>query len=815
MLLSAFTVYLVRSSIMSEILLFLGTSPFRLPDGELYEEKKYAPYLKALVGNATVFTSYADVSTLAEVILYCKKRNITGVFTTNKTILIKLLAAAGNHKKTVSLEDYAGSYFCYQDIEFVFIPPLKQLMTVSYGSFITRRFISKLTTPESWNNVPSFNWEILNASNADRIFNRYNSAIAISIDIETLKENLVIRCIGYTALFIDRSGTLTTHTCVLPIDSMYAVALMRKFNYQLTAPKVLQNGKYDISYLSRYNAVPFNWLWDTATMFHSWYSELPKDLAFLGAFFVRKAMYWKDLADTPDLHEYYRYNGLDTWTTILVFIAWIMESPEWAKNNYKVEFPLNFPCHLAEMTGIARDMDVLAAANEAVNELIRKDYSSLNAMLGVKAPLTFNTNSNPQNVRLRKVLGCEDITSSDETHLKKIASRHPINRRIVNKILDIRGNRKLQSTYLTVPTPAVLRLGMAKKDIKEGKELNGRILYSLIPHATDTARLASREHHFWCGLQIQNIPRGKEVKVTLVADPEFRIAEADLKQAETRDTAYVSGDANLIAAVNSPRDFHAVNASAFFGMAYELIFDDATGKTLDKAIRDLSKRTNHGANYLMGWQVLIDTMGEDKVWEAKRILCLPRSYGLREVAEHLLMVFHQTYPTLSSSYYPAVVHEVMTTKMLVSHTNIRRPEVYGTEPVYNTKSEWELEPLEGWTRYCFGNPKKNKLDKNSYVAHVSQSLNAIVLNEAFMQVFYQIAIHPVHSKHFKLCAQVHDSILFQFRVGHEYLMEMVQKLMQVPVRCLAYDGVVREFTVPADIKSGEDKMGALRWSETE
>lgn len=783
---------------MSEILLFLGTSPFRLPDGELYEEKKYAPYLKALVGNATVFTSYADVSTLAEVIMYCKKRNITGVFTTNKTILIKLLAAAGNHKKTVSLEDYAGSYFCYQDIEFVFIPPLKQLMTVSYGSFITRRFISKLTEPESWNNVPSFNWEILNASNSDRIFNRYNSAIAISIDIETLKENLVIRCIGYTALFIDRCGVLTTHTCVLPIDSMYAVALMRKFNWQLKAPKVLQNGKYDISYLSRYNAVPFNWLWDTATMFHSWYSELPKDLAFLGAFFVRKAMYWKDLADTPDLHEYYRYNGLDTWTTILVFIAWIMESPEWAKNNYKVEFPLNFPCHLAEMTGIARDMDVLAAAEATVDQHIADNTVTLNRMLGIPAGLTFNTNSAPQNARLRKVLGCEHIGSSDEKSVKKMSLMHPLNGRIFHVYGKIKKWRKLVSTYLC-----------------PGKELQGRILYSLIPHATDTARLASREHHFWCGLQIQNIPRGKEVKVTLMADPEFRIAEADLKQAETRDTAYVSGDANLIAAVNSPRDFHAVNASAFFGMAYELIFDDATGKTLDKAIRDLSKRTNHGANYLMGWQVLIDTMGEDKVWEAKRILCLPRSYGLREVAEHLLMVFHQTYPTLSSSYYPAVVHEVMTTKMLVSHTSIRRPEVYGTEPVYSTQSEWELEPLEGWTRYCFGNPQKNKLDKNSYVAHVSQSLNAIVLNEAFMQVFYQIAIHPVHSKNFKLCAQVHDSILFQFRVGHEYLMGMVQKLMQVPVRCLAYDGIVREFTVPADIKAGEDKMGALRWSETE
>lgn len=785
------------------ILLFLGTPPFRDPEDEMksYDESKYAPHLKALVGTATVFTSYAPITTITEVIHYCKKRNITGVFSTSKVLLQKLLAARGNHKKTVSLADYQGSYFKHEGIEFVFISPLKQLITVNYGKFIAKRFISKLVSPISWTKTPAFDWEIINAANADRIFAKYQSAVVIAVDIETLKTNLVIRCIGYTAMFVSSDGTVTTHSSVLPIDSMYAVALMRKFNWELKQPKIFQNGKYDISYLSRYNAVPYNWLWDTATMFHSWYSELPKDLAFLGAFFVREAMYWKDLAETQDLHEYYRYNALDTWTTLLVFIAWIVESPTWAKSNYQKEFPLNFPCHLSEMTGVKRDVPMVEAAQELVDSQIAKANKSLDVMLGVKAPLTFNTNSAPQNARLRKVLGCEHIDSSDEKSVKKMALLHPLNARIFHTYAAIKKWRKLSSTYLTTGDKA--------------KELNGRILYSLIPHATDTSRLASREHHFWCGLQIQNVPRGREVKITIIADEEFMFAECDLKQAETRDTAYVSGDSALIAAVNSPRDFHAVNASAFFGVAYELIFDDATGKTLDKALRDLSKRTNHGANYLMGWNVLIDTMGEVKVWEAKKILGLPRSYGLREVAEHLLMVFHQTYPTLSSVYYPAVVHEVVTTHMLVSHANIRRPLVYGIEPIYLSQAEWELEPLEGWTRFCFGDPSKNKLDKNALVAHVSQSLNAQKLNEAYMQVFYTIAMNPKYSQHFKLCAQIHDSILFQFRKGHEYLMGMVEACMQVPTRCLGYDGVVRQYTVPADTKAGKDNMGAQRWSETE
>lgn len=786
------------------VLLFQGT----------WMDKEYAYGLKPLVSNATVFTRFEEPGTLAEIVMYCKKRNITGVFSTSQVLLLKLLATIGNHKITASLDKYQGSYFRYQDIEFVFIAPLKLLHSVSYASFIARRFISKLTTPQSWYRKIPFQWEILNENSYEAIFQKYQTAIAIAVDIETLKEDLKIRCIGYTGIFIDGSGSYSTHSCVLPIDSIFAVSIMRKFNWELQAPKILQNGKYDCSYLARYNAVLYNYLWDTANMFHCWYSELPKDLAFLNSFFIRESMYWKDLAETQDLHEYYRYNALDTQATAMVFIVWILQSPAWAKQNYRDEFPLVFPCHLSEMTGIKRDMEALTYANGQIETKITVDNISLSKMLGTW-PVIFNTNSTPQNERLRAVLGCKDMTSSDEIHLKKIALRHPLNSRIVNKILDIRGNRKLQSTYLVIATPAALLPVTKTKDIKTGKELNGRILYALNPHGTDTARLASREHHFWLGLQIHNVPRGKEVKCTVIADADFRLAEADLKQAETRDTAYVSGDANLIAAVNSPRDFHAVNASAFFGVAYEVIFDDATGKTLDKALRDLSKRTNHGANYLMGWSVLIDTMGEDKVWEAKRILCLPRSYGLREVAEYLLRVFHQTYPTLSSKYYPAVVHEVMSSSMLRSHTNIRTPIVYGTEPEYIAKTEWELEPLAGWTRYCFGNPQKNKSDKNAYVAHVSQNLNAQVLNRAYLLVFYTIAIHPEHWRNFKLCAQIHDSILFQFREGHEYLMEMVQECMEIPVRCLGYDGVTREFTVPADIKAGEDKKGALRWSETE
>jgi DNA polymerase I-like protein with 3'-5' exonuclease and polymerase domains len=591
----------------------------------------------------------------------------------------------------------------------------------------------------------------------------YSSAFLIAVDIETTKENLAIECIGYSAALVDpASGKLYIHSCVLPLDSLYAVSLMRKMNWNLKAPKVLQNGKYDHLYLARWSAPCYNWMYDTVTMFHSWYCELPKDLAFLTTFFVKKAQYWKDLAKTNDKYEYYRYNALDTYGTLLVAMEWLLQAPQWAKDNYLMEFPVNFPAHMCELTGIKQDTTRLKRAALIVNSRIAHDNIQLSNMVGTY-PQLYNVNSAPQNAALRKILGAAHITSSDEKSLKKIGALHPLNKRITDKILDLRGDRKLSSTYLVV-----------------GKDLNGRILYALNPHGTDSGRLASRESAFWCGLQIQNIPRGKEVKQTIVADTGFRLCECDSSKAETWDTAYLSGDSALIAAVNSPLDFHKVNASAFFATPYDEV---------NKTLRDLAKRVNHGANYLMGPAVLVDTMGEAAIWKAKAALKLPQQWGLLDVAKYLLEQFHKTYPSLSATYYPAVVASVMTTRLLTGG--------------------------QGWTRYCFGDPVKSKMDKNMYVAHRSQSENAIRLNRAFMRVFYEIALNPQYMDNFKLIAQIHDSILFQFRVGHEYLCEMVRERMELPVTVKGADGVVRTYTVPADVKDGKKHLGALRWSLTE
>ena len=732
-------------------LLFVGTS----------YDKPYLPLLKSCVGSAKVYLypdNFSASSTLYEITSYCSKRGITGVLTTSPALLSKLLPLSSS-KKSPSLDNYAGSLFRKSELEILILSPLEQLVSVPYGKFIATRYISKLVSLAKWlQSPPQFNWCILKESNWRVELEKVRDASICAVDIETYRTNLAIRCIGFTYLtMID--GAYESRSLVLPMDAAWTIEVAKYF-LSHPAQKVMQNGKYDINYLLRYGLIPHNYMWDTATLMHCWYSELPKDLASLSAFFVRDSMYWKDLAETQDLEEYYLYNAKDTHQTALVFLSWIREAPAWAYKNYTLEFPLLFPCIQSELTGIKRDMVTLERVAKEYDETIKEDNAKLSAELGVP---NFNTNSPPQKKALLKILGCQDLESTDEKNLAKARLRHPLNNRILSQVSSIQKKRKLLSTYLC-----------------EGKELNGRIIYAINPHGTDTGRLASREHHFWCGLQIQNIPRGDEVKQTLVADTGFFLAEADLEQAESRDTAYITGDKNLIAAVSSGRDFHATNAASFFGVPYESIYDDATKNTRDKKLRDLAKRVNHGASYNMGWSVLIDTMGEDKIMEARTLLKLPARWTLREVAEHLLKVFAQTYPKVRFDYQDWVKLQVALHHKFTGAT--------------------------GWTRYCFADPSKSKAALNSYVAHNPQSLNAMVLNQAYMKVFYEVALPNPHD--FKLCAQIHDSILFQYRDGREDLAHKVKSLMEIPVDCIDIAGIKRTFTVPAALK-----LGGKRWSD--
>lgn len=719
------------------------------------EDQTYLHNLSSSFKDVPAKVYLNTVTTLTEIIYKAKAIGYDAIATTRLDVLQKLLPP--DQAKKAKISNYAGSIITYKDFEFLILHPLKQLRTVSYGEFLASTYISKLTAPYRWREPSQFNWKLIQ-NEAD--FQVAKSALLacdlIGMDTETAKWNCSIRMSGYCGIRLEDN---TSMTYVIPMKGMHSVRWMRELN-ALPIGKVMQNGKYDLAYYARFGAPVSHYFYDTVNAMHSQYSELPKDLGSIGALYIRNHMYWKDLAESGDAMDGFRYNALDCWATVEAWLAWLASAPAWAKKNYVMEFSLTPSLHLCEMRGLRRDVIRTEELAKASEEKQSRLLQSLRTMTGYQA---FNPSSHVMVKNLMRVLGEKDPESSDEKSLTALAFKHPLNERITNTILEYRGERKETSTYLST--------GDKAKEF--GTADNRRILFALNAHGTDTGRLASKEHHFWCGLQVQNVTGGSEVKSTLIADPGFELYEFDFSQAEDRGVAHKSGDAALLEIFSSNIDSHSYKAAMFFGVKYEDIWDveknKVNGKT-GKDLRDLGKRVNHGSNYNMGARVLVDTMGAKKIRMAQTLLKLPKSWDLIGVAQHLLNQYEKAFPTVKKEYYRSIIKDIKIHSKLVGDT--------------------------GWTRYCFGDPSKNKLDLNAYVAHVTQSLNAMILNIAFKKIFNALGFNP----NFILHAQIHDSVLAQIRIGHEYLAEEVMKLMTFPVPVTDCHGVTRDMLVPVDMK---------------
>lgn len=738
------------------------------------EDIDYMAILKPMLqGNTTILKQRAPVA-VTEMLMDAKQKEVKQIIL-SQPAAIKLIVPQGAGTQ----DDFAGSIIKRGDVEFLILNPLKHLVSVNYGKFLFDRYLSKFTAPQKWFHQTKFSWELANETTIPDLYQLVVDSLYVAVDIETSTDNRRITCVSYTCVGI-ANGVFDTHSFVIPLTSLFWLECIRKLNATKT-PKILQNGKYDHAYFFRFGVPCTGWYFDTVNLFHSYYSELPKRLDFLSSFSLRYCEFWKN-SGAGSLEDYYRYNARDGYYTANSFLSIIRDIPDWAISNYLQEFPTVFPCHQAEMTGLQVDLPTVAKLKVEQETVLEGRRTKLGIMVSspiakkgkLKGKYLFNPSSHVQVQRLMKVLGCDISKGTGEIQIKKAIFQHPLNGILLDAVLEFRKARKLVSTYLV-----------------EEKFWKGRCYYALNPHGTDTARLASRESQFagWgedtelAGLQIHNIPRDRtdiEIKSVFVSDEGFEFGEGDYEQAEAWDVGYLSGDKNLLDTLHSGKDFHALNVERFFGVPYAKVFDDTNKKTLDVPLRYLSKRVNHGSNYNMGWQVLVDTMGLENIYKAKTLLGLNKYWGPKQIATFLLERYETAYPGVKGAYYDHIKYCVKTTKMLVSAL--------------------------GWTRYCFGNPEKSKHALNSYVAHPSQNLNAGCLNRAWMRIFTEVALKE--PKDFKLCAQIHDSILFQYRRGRLDLVRKVHECMLFSIKVKDCKGIERDLRVPVAMKAG-----ATRWSD--
>jgi len=702
-----------------------------------------------------------------------------------------LLINEASFKKCIdgSFSSFRGSYLAYS-IPTIVGGPLQHLVTVNHGPFLLETDLNKFY--ELKKHPPErFSYTLLDETHLfSSAFQELSSAILISYDIETVtltKEGKIIfeketdteevgdtliTCCSWSCLL----PSSEIKTFVLPIIDFQtphwtSVAYQKVISFfravnDLDVPKVMHNGMYDVTHSIIYRAFPKNWTLDTMAMAWSQYSSLPKSLDFVASITLPDYKQWKHEAETSkkerNISAYWRYNAKDAYTTLRIALHYLQYLPAYARRTYATQFKLVYPFLYCGLEGFRVDNNERERLRSDRIEKIEHAKTTLQKMVK-------NTDFNPgswQQVQyyIYKVLKAKDphvgyrklangrkerITmGTDEKNLLAVSRENPLANLLIKEILSYRENVKAVSTYF------------------DFLQKNGRLLYSINPFGTDSGRASSSASALWCGTQIQNIPM--YAKTMLVPDPGFILCEPDNSQSEARCTAYLAEEPNFIEALETPgKDFYRTLGTLLFEIPYE----DVTTEFRN----DVLKRINHGVSYMMKEQTFIENAGIERLKFAASVLGVtivetPKNKNeatLKQFAGMLLEKYHQPFPKLRR-WYQAVKDEIASTHQLKS-------------------------PL-GWTRYFFGDINKNYQIFSSAVAHGPQNLSVNILNIGVWKNYLLMKENP---KDFRIKAQIHDSMPFQYRKGREDLRNTAIANFENPI---IVNG--RTLRIPVDFKEG-------------
>lgn len=753
------------------------------------EEKAHLPILVFLlrrlgidaVGSAKTLMP-SDINRMA------KEQNCEAVLIVNNATLLNIVS---NPKAT--LDAYRGSRFAF-DVPAVVCNKLAHIHTIPHGQFLLEKDLKKLF-PSS-EKIPRFSFTVLERQkDYDNILAEMAQSLLTAYDIETLTLNeinkdtkidgkkvedptlwkagdTIISCASWSCLM--PSGLIKTW--VLPLVDFgqdhwrkwgqYETALLFLQNAnKLPTPKVMHNGVYDCTHSIVYHAEPNNWCLDTMAIAHAEYAELPKSLDFVASLHLIDYIQWKDEAGSAskdkDIYAYWTYNAKDTYNTLRVAISQLRTMPIYAKHNFAEKFKLVYPALYCAFEGFKIDIDI---QNEVREESQKQLDTHRNLLQTYVADPSFNPGSWQQVEKyVYRVFGGikpkigKSKSGTDEKNLEAVGDQHPLLAKLTTSIIKYREAQKAIGTYYN----------FLKK--------NNRLLWNLNPFGAETERMACNASSFWCGTQVQNIP--KYGKKFLVADDGYELVEVDNKQSEGRCTAYLAREEALIKAIEDKvYDFYKTLGTLFFEIPYEDVTDFFRNKVLKKIV--------HGTNYMMGAKTFKENIGVKTLHETAAVLGLklvPKPSAKREneksilgFCKELLDKYHIPFPRVRK-WYQEIFDEIKETGRLVS-------------------------PL-GHTRVFFGDIVKDHNMLRSAVAHKPQNLSVSILNIGFWKVYKQMVVEPTGELKlgdFRLKAQIHDSILAQYRIDkRDIVVPMMMRLMDNPVEVYG-----KELRIPVDAKVG-------------
>ena len=230
----------------------------------------------------------------------------------------------------------------------------------------------------------------------------------------------------------------------------------------------------------------------------------------------------------------------------------------------EIELPLVRVLASMELTGARIDVKSLKEYSVALTDQMNKLEAECHQLAGVD----FNTASPAQvgevlfdrlkiDPKAKKTKTGQYSTTEDI--LLKLRDRHPL----VDKILELRGIRKLLSTYVNA-LPALIN------------PQTGRIHTTYNQTVTATGRLSSTNPN------LQNIPvrtdDGKEIRRAFIPADGNVFFSADYSQIELRLVADLSHDKTMLDAFANGHDIHAITAARIYHKPLEQVTGDERRK---------------------------------------------------------------------------------------------------------------------------------------------------------------------------------------------------------------------------------------------
>ena len=324
--------------------------------------------------------------------------------------------------------------------------------------------------------------------------------------------------------------------------------------------KIAHNGKFDVKFINyHYQIQVKNFYADTMLLHYVldenmkhglkeladiYYPDLRGYAQDLNANITQTKKEGKQFGEVP-LEILGTYCAQDCDTTFRLFHSLSKQLiPGTEKLFYHFYMPLSKVYIQAETQGVKVDVNYIKQKMEKFDNRITQLEKEIHKIAGEE----FNINSPKQlQVILFEKLKYKSVektaTGQDSTAegaLKKI--KDP--KGIIEKILEIRGKRKMVSTYF--------------KSILEKIDSDDRIHTSFLLHGTVTGRISSK------GPNLTNIPRDPEIKGLFIPGEDYHFVEFDYSQAELRTVAWYAQEPIMMQEYKDKVDLHTATASVMF-----------------------------------------------------------------------------------------------------------------------------------------------------------------------------------------------------------------------------------------------------------